>query len=210
MNKKSAHLHVNNLTCKRGAQILFSDLSFELKDSEMLLIEGANGSGKSSLLRLLTGLASACAGVIKWQGREIQMIRDEYTSALHYLGHTNGMRSGLTIEENLQLSSHLSLSASIVINDTLKSLQLDQHKNTYIKHLSAGQKRRAALAKIFLLPKKIWILDEPLTALDASAQTFFLAALEQHLQNGGMAIISSHHPLTFQHAAIKHLRLASC
>jgi heme exporter protein A len=209
-------LQASHLSCVRQQKMLFGDISFELQSGQALLIEGENGSGKSSLLRLLSGLSTPAEGNILWCGQAIQSIRDDYAQCLHYLGHSNGIKQGLTIAENLQLLNCISLAMPAneltkKIDAVLEELQILAFKNTYVKNLSAGQKRRVALAKLFLIPKKIWILDEPLTALDTNAQTFFLNKLEIHLQGGGIAIISSHHAMTFTNAAaIKNLRLISC
>lgn len=202
-------LDVSNLHCIRQQQSIFTtSLSFQLRNGEMLLVEGMNGSGKSSLLRLLTGLSTPSSGEIFWYSKNIQTIRQEYTEQLHYIGHTNGVKQGLTVAENLQLTQHYSLSTSATL-DILSPLQLIPFKHTLIKNLSAGQKRRVALARLFMISRKLWLLDEPLTALDTDIQSFFLARLEMHLQQGGMVIMSSHHPVKIN-ANIKHLRLEAC
>lgn len=204
-------LHVSNLSCIRQQRLLFANISLQLEAGQALLIEGPNGSGKSSLLRLLTGLSTPAEGEIFWRGKMIQDCRDEYVTELHYTGHTNGIKLGLTVTENLQLAQHLSLSPSAQnFAEVLEQLQLSQYKNTPAKNLSAGQQRRIALAKLFLVRKKLWILDEPLTALDITTQKFFLANMETHLLDGGMAIISSHHPVVLNRVTVKNLQLASC
>ncbi len=206
-------LHVNNLSCIRQQHILFDKISFQLNAGEALLIEGSNGSGKSSLLRLLTGLATPAAGEISWRGQAIQDLRADYWENLHYIGHTNGLKPGLSVIENIQLMAALTNTneiAATILDSVLNKLQLLHHKNTAAKKLSAGQKRRIALAKLFLFPKALWLLDEPLTALDAQTQTIFLSHLESHLENGGIAVISSHHELQCSRV-LQKLRLAqSC
>jgi len=206
-------LHANNLSCIRQQHVLFDKISFQLNAGEVLLIEGSNGSGKSSLLRLLTGLATPAAGEILWRGQAIQDLRADYWEHLHYIGHTNGLKPGLSVIENIELMARLTNSnemAATVVNSILSMLQLQHHKNTAAKKLSAGQKRRIALAKLFLLPKTLWLLDEPLTALDTQTQTIFLSHLDSHLQNGGIAVISSHHELP-NNRNLKKLRLTqSC
>jgi len=206
-------LHANNLSCIRQQHVLFDKISFQLNAGEVLLIEGSNGSGKSSLLRLLTGLATPAAGEILWRGQAIQDLRADYWEHLHYIGHTNGLKPGLSVIENIELMARLTNSnemAATVVNSILSMLQLEPHKNTAAKKLSAGQKRRIALAKLFLLPKTLWLLDEPLTALDTQTQTIFLSHLDSHLQNGGIAVISSHHELP-NNRNLKKLRLTqSC
>jgi heme exporter protein A len=204
-------LQVKSLRCIRQQQLLFADLSFQLCSGDVLLIEGANGSGKSSLLRLLTGLASPTEGDIFWHDVDIQKDLAEYWQHLHYIGHTNGIKAGLTVLENLQLASQLTQISSLANSGPLLTqLQLSRHQHTLAKFLSAGQKRRLALAKLFLFPKTLWILDEPLTALDTNTQALFLSRLEDHLQHGGIAIVSSHHHISFKNTAVKTLRLETC
>lgn len=198
-----------NLSCIRQHNTIFANLSFQLTKGQGLLIEGANGSGKSSLLRLLSGLSTPSTGEIRWQEQAIQSISIEYVEKLHYIGHANGIKLGLTVEENLRLASYLSRQTSHDHDGVLSLLQLANHKFTQANYLSAGQKRRLALAKLFLFPKPLWILDEPFTALDANTQTLFLSHLEQHLKKGGMSIISSHHPINID-AAMQTLRLEEC
>lgn len=204
-------LHVVNLRCIRQHKALFTDLSFQLKSSSALLIEGPNGSGKSSLLRLLAGLATPASGDIFWQNKKINVDRADYSSHLHFVGHLNGIKLGLTVTENLKLAAHLSFAALHVnLDDILSVLRLNAHAHTQAKYLSAGQKRRLGLAKLFLFPKPLWILDEPLTALDEETQTLFLSWLETHLQQGGIAILSSHQAISFKRIALKTLRLGTC
>jgi heme exporter protein A len=206
-----SQLQANNLGCIRQQKPLFANISFQLHSGEMLLIQGPNGSGKSSLLRLLTGLSTPFEGEILWYHEDIQKHLSAYWNNLHYIGHTNGIKPGLTVHENLKLAGHLRLTASPGnLSTILTQLQLHNHQQTLARFLSAGQKRRLALAKLFLFPRPLWILDEPLTALDANTQTFFLSCLEEHLHNSGIAIVSSHHPIHFNKAIVKSLRLELC
>ncbi len=203
-------LQASALSCTRQHSTLFTDLNFVLYPKELLLVQGANGAGKSSLLRLLTGLATPARGNITWNGENIASVREQYQHDLHYLGHDNGLKLHLTLQENLQLAAHLSLTTYAGFENILHALQLAPLQHEYAKNISAGQKRRLALAKIFLLPRKLWILDEPLTALDADTQIYFLSQLQMHLQQGGMAIISSHHAIHLPDQIIKNLRLSAC
>lgn len=203
-------LQVKNLSCVRQQKILFADISFHLNSGTALLVEGPNGSGKSSLLKLLTGLSTPAAGDIYWKGKSLSLNHADYWENLHYVGHTNGVRLGLTVAENLQLMGHLTDKKLSDSDAALSHLQLAAHKNTQAKYLSAGQKRRLALAKLFLVKKTLWILDEPFTALDAATQEFLLMQLENHLLNGGICIISSHHPIIFKKIPAQTLRLEIC
>jgi len=201
MFSHNTQLQISDLICIRQQQPLFAPVSFNLRAGEGLLIEGPNGSGKSSLLRILCGLTTPDTGTVHWQGRDIQTVREDYVNALHYVGHQNGLKLGLTAEENLRLLSSCSPYTPFVYGNILQ-------KQT--RFLSAGQKRKLALSKLFMTPKPLWILDEPLTALDIDAQTEFLAKLDEHLQQGGMCIITSHHPLNFKHSNVTSLRLSPC
>ncbi len=200
-------LEVTHLSCIRQHKTLFTDLNFTLNAGDILLIEGENGSGKSSLLRLLTGLSTPQCGSIFWRRQSIQQLGTRYGQDLHYLSHQNGLKSELTVKENLQLTAELHANALTAFEHTLALLQLNAYQNYFVHQLSAGQKRRLALAKLILFPKTLWILDEPLTSLDTATQQVFLSQLEAHRKKGGIAIISSHHPFLLN---AHTLRLGSC
>lgn len=203
-------LQTINLTCKRQHQILFKNLSFQIQRSEVLFIEGPNGSGKSSLIRLLTGLASPSSGDILWRSKSIYEGQTNFKNDLHYVGHTNGIKLGLTVIENLQLANALLCEPYAFHPESILALlQLDNHQHTPARFLSAGQKRRLALARLFLFPKPLWILDEPFTALDSTIQTWMSDQLSNHVERGGIAIISSHHAIEFKDIHTHKLRLGA-
>lgn len=202
-------LEASQLGCIRQGKWIFPDVSFVVRAGEVLFVEGTNGAGKSSLLRLLAGVATPAAGKIFWNQQDIHDHFSEYAEQLHYIGHTNGIRLGLTIAENLQLAVKLAQQPINKIDDVLTLLQLDQHQHTQTQFLSAGQKRRAALAKLFLIPRPLWILDEPFTALDAATQHILTTKIEEHAANGGMCVMTSHQAVTFRHPILQ-LRLMSC
>lgn len=204
---KTAHLQAKQLSCLRQGAFLFQDLSFECQSGSALLIEGPNGSGKSSLLRLLTGLATPTTGEIFWLNQPIQSSRADYADELHYVAHANGIKLGLTVLENCELACALHENNSENSEAILAQLDLHLHQHKLAKHLSAGQKRRLALARLFLIAKKCWILDEPLTALDAKTQTILLEKIEAHLQGGGICVISSHHTIPIKNHPVQILRL---
>lgn len=207
--RMDAGLQVNALSCAHQQHVLFSNLSFQLKPGAALIVEGANGSGKSSLLRLLTGLTTPVAGDIHWQGKPITQDLISYQQQLHFIGHSNGTKLGLTALENLRLATMLSMQKIQAAEKILATLQLDQQKNTLARYLSAGQKRRLALARLLLLHKPLWLIDEPLTGLDTQTQTLFLSALDTHLQSGGICVLSTHHALTL-HAEVQTMKLPLC
>jgi len=190
-------LQVRQLTCVRGQKILSRNIHFELSSGDLLLIEGRNGSGKTSLLRQLAALSTTETGRILWRGQDIHTCYPHYWQHLHYLGHSHGIKLGLTIEENLKLMASLAeMPISLSCQDAiLQQLNLHTYQHTLAADLSAGQKRRLALARLWLIHKPLWILDEPLTALDRDSQALFLHHLDQHLTTGGMCILSSHSSL---------------
>lgn len=205
-----AGLQVNALSCAHQQNNLFANLSLQLKPGSVLIIAGANGSGKSSLLRLLAGLTTPTAGDIYWQGQSITHDLTAYQQQLHYIGHMNGIKLGLTVLENLRLSVALTLDATDKVETVLTLLQLEQQKNKQANYLSAGQKRRLALARLFLSHKPLWLIDEPLTGLDTLTQTLFLSALTTHVQQGGSCALSTHQPLALPDVAVQTLKLPLC
>jgi len=205
-----ATFSATHLTCFRQNRALFTDVNIAIYPKHILSVEGPNGAGKSSLLRILSGLTTPCSGSIYWQGQDIEHERETFLHAMHYLGHRNGIKLGLSVQENLTLIQHqLLITEKPAYDVILEKLNLTLYRNTLVNHLSAGQKRRVALAKLLLFPKPLWIVDEPLTSLDHDTQLFFLSALTTHLQLGGMAIITSHQPFKLDDVVISTLRLGT-
>src|ERR1019366_7542343 len=183
-------LSVNALACVRGERRLFVDLSFTLTPHTLLAVRGANGSGKTSLLRMLSGLLSPAAGTIAWNGNDIHSAREEYCAQIAYIGHLNGVKDELTGLENLQFAACTAgLAASAESADTaLRQLGLDGFQRQPCKTLSQGQRRRVALARLCLsATRPLWVLDEPFTALALTQ-----GLLESHLQQGGMVVLTTH------------------
>ena len=194
-----ATLEAHDLECVRDDQILFSQLSFILSPGHILQIEGINGSGKTSLLRILCGLALADSGQVYWNGNDIQHSKIDYFSNMTYIGHSNGVKNELTPIENL----HMACALSRAHNDTnlyeaLEKVGLYGYEDTLCRSLSAGQHRRVALARLLILDAPLWILDEPLTALDKQAHDFVQTLLTEHSTHGGSVILSSHQTMNFQ------------
>jgi heme exporter protein A len=193
---KHSQLSIRDLSFERNNQTLFRAVNFTLSTGEMLQVRGANGSGKSSLLRILAGYMRPELGDVCWDGQCIFKNRDEYQQQLHYLGHQNGIKPLLTARENLTLNSALLLKKNTSgIKNILARLGLERLQDTKAMHFSAGQSRRLALARLLLHPLRLWILDEPATALDAEGQALLAAMLAEHLQNNGSAIIATHQDL---------------
>lgn len=190
-------LEVSDLACTRGDHQLFSGLSFNLSAGELLQVQGANGSGKTSLLRTLCGFMVPPTGVIKWCGQDIRELDGEYHAAMVYLGHLNAIKDELNALENLRTSAGLSGHA-LDGNEALIALRrmgLRGRETLPVKVLSQGQRRRVALARLLVGNAPLWILDEPLTALDVSAVGLMQALIGEHLGRGGMLIYTTHQPL---------------
>ena len=186
-------LEAVDLECVRGDRPLFSHFSFGLAPGELLHVRGRNGSGKTTLLRTLCGLTRPAAGEVRWNGADIHALGDEYRGQLTYVGHSNGIQGELTPEENLRVDVSLSSNTdTTLVRATLERLGLSAYHHFPAKVLSQGQKRRLALARLFVQKKSLWILDEPLSALDVSSVTLMTELLVDHLARGGMIVMTSH------------------
>lgn len=205
----ASRLEVRGLACTRNERRLFSGLSFSLDAGEVLLIEGPNGSGKTSLLRVLCGLGLADAGVVYWCDRDVGEHRAEFLAQIAYVGHANGIKLDLTVRENLVYARALggAYSAS-TIDDPLRELRLASLSGTLCRKLSAGQRRRVALARLLVLDARLWLLDEPLTALDAGSTRRFEALLQAHLDGSGSLVLTTHRPIDLGAHRIKRISLA--
>lgn len=195
-----ACLEADGLVCLKGDRLLFKELSLSVKEGETLRVSGGNGVGKTSLLRMLCGLVRPEAGEVRWGGQSIWQERESFLSNMLYLGHELALNERLTPLENLRFSSlsagHKTSSAQCV--QALQHLGLDEEQDLPVRVLSQGQRRRAALARLVLAShRKVWILDEPFTALDALAVSQLAGVLHQHTQAGGMVVVITHHEAPF-------------
>jgi len=191
-----AEISFENISFERDNQFLFRGLSGELIPGEALQIQGQNGTGKSTLLRILAGLLEPQYGKIFWHRQDIRTVQAAYQRQFFYVGHHNHLKPLLTVRENLQLMLALhQLSLSCSLKSILGPLGLQNSLDTLCKHLSAGQMRRLSLAKLLFSPRPLWILDEPMTTLDAQTQAWLRALLNQHLATQGMLLIATHQPL---------------
>jgi heme exporter protein A len=196
------------LECVKGYDRLFTGISFTLQAGEVLQIQGTNGSGKTSLLRILTGLSQAETGEILWNGTNIDIDRVSYLENLIYIGHSNGLKAELSAIENLQLSrQYLGYSNDKPTQQALKEVGLTGYEHILAHQLSAGQKRRVTLARLSLNVAPLWILDEPITAIDADGVSAFEKTIETHALNGGMVILTTHQTLNFGKANTRSLSL---
>lgn len=188
-------LEAVDLQCVRGERALFSGLGFRLRGGELLRIAGANGSGKTSLLRIVCGLLAPTLGQIRWRGEDIHGLREEFWSKLVYIGHSNAIKDDLTAAENLKIACTLAGSSASGerVGAALRRLGLAGCESLPTRVLSQGQRRRVALARLALSEAvPLWILDEPFTALDTRAVQMLGGLIGEHVAGGGMAIVTSH------------------
>ena len=184
-------LIVADLACQRGYNELFSNLSFEINAGEILKISGANGSGKTSLLKILAGLNSAESGKLSINNNKVGSY--DYQSDILYLGHLTALSSELHCKENLDYLTQLSISSTNQsLDDALTNVGLKNFENEYAANLSAGQKRRVVLSALFITQSKVWLLDEPFTALDADGINVIETQITKHCDNGGICILTTH------------------
>jgi heme exporter protein A len=200
-------LEVVKLACARGDRPLFQDLSFVLTPGELLHVRGENGSGKTTLLRALCGLSQPAAGDIHWNGRAIREQPESYREQLCYIGHGNAIHGDLTPVENLQFEACLGAEDRIGARQALESQGLGRVASLPAKLLSQGQKRRVALARLSVLNRLLWVLDEPFTALDIRAVDRLLVTLARHLDRGGLCILTSHQEVTVADWQVRTLTL---
>jgi heme exporter protein A len=203
-------LEVSDLACVRGDRRLFSNLSFRLQEGGLLFLAGANGAGKTSLIRLLCALSPPEHGQIRWNGIPIDKQPQAFRRDLCYLGHQNSMQEALTVRENLRFLSNLAghdpSDADIIA--ALAQMGLKGLSMRFVRHLSQGQKRRVALARLLLTPAKLWVLDEPFVALDTASVASLAQHLGRHLSQGGLAIYTSHQRVDIPAASSQVVELA--
>ncbi len=204
-------LDVTNLGCVRGDRRLFSDINFAVSPGTFVQLTGPNGSGKTSLLRLICGLMSPEEGQISWQGANIRSLGEEYFTAITYVGHRNGVKEELTCLENLRISSGLA-GAQIGTEEArriLVKMGLSGREKLAARLLSEGQRRRLALARLLTAARVLWVLDEVLTSLDKAAEALMKALIETHLDTGGMAIVATHQELNISASSFQRIELVS-
>jgi heme exporter protein A len=200
------HLAVEHLQCIRDDRVLFQDLSFELSEGQLLQVEGRNGSGKTSLLRILCGLTLPIEGTVLWKGTDIQKMRSSYWATLAYVGHTQGIKAELTPLENVTIARALGTQPTAAdLEEILAQVGLLGFEDVPTRTLSAGQQRRLALARLLTNEAQLWILDEPFTALDKAAINMVEQLLDAHALRGGIAVVTSHHTVNCKHATFLHL-----
>ena len=191
--QESQQLTGHALKCERGSRVLFENLEFSVKSGQAMIIQGRNGAGKTSLLRIITGLSQAAKGEVCWNRQNIEHVAEEYQGQLLYIGHLAAVKTELTVRENLQLLKRFWPSdAEGSVADLAENVGLRQRLSVTCSRLSAGQLRRVSLARLFISSQKLWILDEPLTALDVDFIKIVEKCLQNHLAQGGMAVLTTH------------------
>lgn len=204
-------LEAIGLECVRGERRLFRNLDFTVHPGGLLRVEGPNGSGKTSLLRMLCGLLPPAAGELRWTGEPIRKLGEDYRALLAYVGHQNALKDDLDPVENLRYAAALSGAAisTDAARDALARLGVEACADLPVRALSQGQKRRVALARLaFRSHNRIWILDEPFVALDAATVPEIAAMIATHLHDGGLAIYTTHQDVDIDAAEQQSLRLA--
>lgn len=193
-------LAATDLACLKGDRLLFRGLGLTLEAGSMLRVAGPNGYGKTSLLRILCGLAQPEYGAVSWRGQDIRLVRDDFHTELLYLGHAPALNDLLTPLENLRFTCAAAGDAvsEADCTDALTRIGLGAQLDLPAKVLSQGQRRRVGLARLFLSAQRpLWVLDEPFTALDVAAVADLAATLEAHCDNGGVVVLTTHQDAPF-------------
>lgn len=189
-------LRGQELAVWRGERCLFEALSFELEPQQLALLVGANGSGKTTLLRIVAGLGLPTAGTVSWKGVAMSELATEQRAEVAYRGHLEALKRDLTVAENLHFHATL-WGRDSTFDDILAELKLDKVAHMRARYLSAGQRRRVALAMLQLSGAKLWLLDEPTTNLDSEGRAVLVDWIRRHVATGGLAMIATHQPDEF-------------
>lgn len=201
-------LQINNLACIRDDRVLFAGLNFKLANHQVLLLEGKNGCGKTSLLRIICGFREQDEGEIFWSDKAIK--DSHYFSEMAYVGHLDGVKKELTVLENLKMSLALGQKGTYSIDQALDKVHLAGYDDSLVQSLSAGQKRRLSLARLLITKNTLWILDEPFTSIDKQGITLIESLMHEHITAGGMIILTSHHDLVLHEVDVQKINLSTC
>ena len=202
-------LEVLKLGCIRGDRRLFSDLSFSAGAGELIELRGPNGSGKTSLLRILCGLSSPAAGQVRWNGKNIRSLGEEYFRDVAYLAHQNAVKDELSALENLRIATGVAGNPlpKAQAQEVLERIGLKDRQHLPARVLSAGQRRRLAVARLLTIKATLWILDEVLTSLDDAAVRLSREFISDHIKNGGIAIVATHQDLNLSVERMQRIQL---
>ena len=198
---ETGELAAEDLACRRGERLVFAGLGFRLAPGGALALTGANGSGKSSLLRLLATLLVPASGRLLWAGESVTADPARYRAALHYVGHLDATKPALSAREMLRFWAAIRGAARPAIDEALDSFGIGGFADWPCRWLSAGQRRRLALARLIAAPAPIWLLDEPSAALDRDSEIRLESAIASHRASGGRVVVATHQPLAIPGAA---------
>jgi heme exporter protein A len=204
----ASELRADNLTYEINDKLILDGISFSVSSGQILFIEGSNGSGKTTLLRILSGLMQTDEGSVSWNGNNIEEERIEYNLQMTYLGHNTGVKAELSTLENIQFFSALSgLEKNCDPVKAMNWVGLKPYQDTPGRHLSYGQQRRIALTRLLMEPSKLWILDEPFAGLDVKMIDNLRTRFIEHVNNGGLLILTSHQPIEFEQVNTQRIQL---
>jgi heme exporter protein A len=202
-----ASLRAEGLACSRGDRALFAGLSFCLESRGVLMVRGRNGSGKTSLLRVLCGMRAPDEGRVTWADTCITRLGARYNRELAYVGHTDGIKRELTVYENLRMARSLGRAGDRPLDDALRQVGLDRLDDMPAAGLSAGQRRRLALARLLVTRAQLWLLDEPFASLDSDGVEIFAQMVQAHTSAGGMVVMTAHHEIDLGAADVQRIEL---
>jgi heme exporter protein A len=188
------------IRCVRGGREVFSGLDFATSSGEALAVTGANGSGKTSLLRIIAGLLALSGGSLDLEGGEVELTLAEQA---HYLGHRDAMKPALSVRENLSFWRNFLGGEVFDAGQSLNQVGIEHTADLPAAYLSAGQRRRLSIARLIAVRRPIWLLDEPTSALDAAGQTLFTEVMRDHLARGGIVIAATHAPLGIEYRELR-------
>ena len=200
MSTTAPELEIRNLACIRGDRLLFRSLNLGASSGELVQVTGPNGCGKTSLLRIVCGLALAEEGEVLWHAENTRS-SEHFKQQCAYVGHRDGLKADLSARENLTFHARLTGGAAFAVDAATGRLGLADCRDLPASQLSAGQRRRMALARLLLGEQRLWILDEPFTALDDAGRALIEALLNEHRDRGGLALFTSHQAL--RHAGLR-------
>ena len=203
-------LEADHLAGHRGTTTLFQDLTFGVAAGRALVVTGPNGAGKTTLLRMVAGLTAPTAGTLRFDGKVVRPYDEVLRAHVLFAGHAVALKDELTAEENVE--AQVRLAGTVVsregVRGALDALGLGGQRELPARVLSAGQRRRVALARLRLVRRRLWVLDEPFTALDAAAATALASSMRAHLHEGGAALVATHQPLDLEPGLLQALALA--
>ena len=208
-SNNNAALEAHALECIRDDRTLFSNLEFRVEPGSALVLEGRNGSGKTSLLRILCGIRLPDGGTVTWGDTDIDKLGPDYHMHMAYVGHRDGIKLDLTPLENLAMARALGMPNDITLEAALDQVDLRGFEDVLTRNLSAGQQRRLALARLLVTDTTLWILDEPFTSLDVHGIQVIEELLDTHTSAGGMLAVTSHHAVNLKNTTVQRINLSA-